>query len=342
MRDRPGLTLVRSLIARAVADGPYEAARIAADRWGSGSMEVAVTRASVPGSDLGAAVAAQSAEAEFVEAAEALSALGRMTGVRRVAPDAPILPSDGNVVARFVREGRSIPMSAVALTPTYLRPLKVGALLVANREQLRAPGADELLRRDLLAAVARATDAALFAYSFAGDGTTPAGLLHGAARITASDDPHADLADMLAANTSALRSSCWLGSAASAADLALALRGTGLGADLGALGGTLLGLPVYTTDAEEADSMGPALQLVDSAGVMVTDSGITFALSDAGHLSFTDNAPGDVFEPTSNGTSISLFQVDAIAVRVVRSINWTATRPGLVLEGVGAYSQGSA
>src|SRR5690606_8436730 len=138
----------------------------------------------------------------------------------------------------------AIPLSRVTLNNPRLPGRKVAALLVVTLDALRAPMADEALRVDLLRAVTEATDAAFLAWSNTDDGARPGGIAYGAAEIVSTGDLGDDLADAIEAFTGDLNTATWVMHPRTAAMIALRLGGVGIASDLGARGGSLLGLPV--------------------------------------------------------------------------------------------------
>ena len=87
-------------------------------------------------------------------------------------------------------------------------------------------------------------------------------------------------------------------------------------------GGDILGIPVVTTRAAPVDSEGDLLALIDPSGICVADDGVEFAAS-------TQAVVNQNSTPTSESTLVSLFQADAVGVKIIRPINWQTARPAV-------------
>jgi hypothetical protein len=87
---------------------------------------------------------------------------------------------------------------------------------------------------------------------------------------------------------------------------------------VGAMGGQLTGVPLLTSKGAPADS----LTLLDGSGLMLADCGeTTLAVSEAAMIDM-DDAP--------TGTNlVSVFGADAVALKIVRVLNWKLVRPAV-------------
>lgn len=327
---RPGVDFVRSLIARAVEPVGPAAIGYAAERWGMRSNAALVTRAAVGGSDtadmLGADLLAAAA-AEFVLEADRLSIVGRLTGVRRVSPNTPFSPNSDAAIASWTGEGRHIRVSRLAFDRGVLTPRKVAALLVVSLEALRATAdanGEELIRRDLVRAVAKAMDAAFIDPWNGGDSITPTAISYGITPIPSTGDVATDLEAAVAAFSGDFSAAHWVMSPKTAAAISARLD---LRSELGLRGGLLMGLPAIASDAVEATSTGDSITLVDAAAVCLLDLGAVGSVSTEAAIEMSDGPTGRTDSPAAATDLVSLFQADAVGLRCVRACNWSLGRP---------------
>jgi hypothetical protein len=97
---------------------------------------------------------------------------------------------------------------------------------------------------------------------------------------------------------------------------------------MGALGGTLLGLPAITSAGiTRAGSPSPGtsyLCLVDASRVWLTEVGMTFRVSNRAAIEMND-APANRSTNTATGASVvSMFQAGSYALLSANHINWKA------------------
>jgi hypothetical protein len=96
---------------------------------------------------------------------------------------------------------------------------------------------------------------------------------------------------------------------------------------MGALGGTLLGLPAITTAGiARAGSPSPGasyLCLVDASRVWLVDRGLTFRASASAVLEMSDVPSGNSVTPTA-ASHVSMFQTESVALLSTNFVNWKA------------------
>ncbi len=337
--QKPGAAFAGAMLCRALhLHEPHEAIAKAVHRYGRTSAEVAVLRAAIPGAeaaDLGTSELAGAAHAQLIQAIEEASLLGRLRSARRVAPQQPFVWPGLSSAATWVGEGKAAPVSRLALSKAALPGRKTVALVVATQEALQSPGAAEAIRHDLVNATARALDGAFLDRNWADDGETPAGVGYGVLPIASTNDPAADIAAAIEAFTGDLRTAAWIMQPATAVALALRLGGVGLAADLGALGGTLCGIPVLTSAAEAVSTNGFDITLIDAAGLAYVLENLTVSTTDQGMLELDDEPTGDVLAPTAaTATRVALWQAEAVAFKAVQTANWRAVRAPVIVAGV--------
>jgi hypothetical protein len=173
---------------------------------------------------------------------------------------------------------------------------------------------------------------------------TPASVTNGAASVASSGNVADDLAAAVEAFNGDLTAAAWVMHPRAAVDIVLRTGGLGLGSDMGVRGGTLLGLPALVSQAVPLDSTGSAITLLDPTGIAAVDQGLAFEATENGMVEVDDVPTGATDTPVAqSATPVSLFQADAMAVKVTRRVNWENARTGGVVVVTGCdYATGSA
>lgn len=260
----------------------------------------------------------QSAGAKLIEAGTAVTLKGQASlAVPYAVGQAKALP--------WVGEGEPIPVADYSLSRAIIGPIrKAGLIAVFTREAARLEGGEEaftaLLRRD----AARSLDAALF-HAGGATAAAPAGLLYGAASVTASTAG---------------------GEAAMQADLAAlaATVATAGGHDVVFVLPPALWMLAILRAPDLADRLWQSAAL--SAGeVVALDPGAFVAAFDpdpeieaaTDAVLHTDTAPADI---ATGGTvaapSRSLFQTDTVGLRILYEMDFAMGAPGMVARITGA------
>ena len=108
--------------------------------------------------------------------------------------------------------------------------------------------------------------------------------------------------------------------------------------DIGATGGTLLGVPVIVSgNTPSGDASSPSEDLViliDAAELLLAEGDLVLDASRNAVVQLSDSADSP---PSAATTLASLWQFNLLGVRVVRFINWKMRRSGAV-----AYLSGLA
>jgi hypothetical protein len=119
-----------------------------------------------------------------------------------------------------------------------------------------------------------------------------------------------------------------------AIDLSLATNEVGAPAFPGITpnGGTLAGLPVFTSQYVPTDSDGPVVALIKGDEIFLGDEGgVQVSVSDQASL-LMDNAPTmDSTTPTGASAMVSMWQTNSVAFLVERFINWQKRRASAVV-----------
>jgi hypothetical protein len=332
-----GIDAARLAIARAASKSFDEELAISRARWGARASIVEHLKSDVAGHEIGDAdfptAGTSGAMAEFGQVVDGLDLIGRSRPVN-VPAGVPFLGAVTAPTANWFAGGAAVPMSRALLSRDTMQPMQVGCLIVLTEDLLRASDAraEGLVLQMMTRSARIASDAAFISSSNGGDDATPASITNAATPISSSGDLADDAEAAIAAFGGSLATACWAMSPQLAAQAGLRANAGGAGADLGALGGTLAGLPCYTTEGMTHDSTGGELVLFDRSAVAVCDEGYSIARSRHASLEFADNPTGNSTVPTTMQRKVvSLFQAGAQALLMVRRINFVLASPTAVV-----------
>lgn len=314
-----GRTFVRHVIGQAVATG--DLAEFASSRWGI------VAGAQVAKAAAGAIASGTNTEParEFLAAAIERSILGRIPGARRVPPNIRMSHFTAGPGASWVPEGAAIPLSKPAVAGRKLDPLKVAGIVAATNESLKAHGevVEAALQEHLEAAVAGMIDLAFADASNAGvPGESPAGIANGAVVLSSTGSLKSDIEAAFNAYRGSVRDAVWLMNARTAVQIATSAAQLG-DSRIGANGGTLVGVPVVTSDAVPMASGGASLTLIDASAVRYAHGGVQMYRSQEATLQMADNPDADSVTPTAGViVPVSLFQTNTTAFKAIADVAW--------------------
>lgn len=285
---------------------------------------------------------------EWIATVSSRTLLGRLAPVR--VPFATRTAVESGVTATY---GHTIPVGALSLTATSaLDRLGIGAIAVFTSELFRVwrPGSAENINAVLARAVARGMDAAaLDPDSSAVTGERPGSLLNGVsplglfgATAATSLTSFGTLLDaMIDAESDGERVVFAMHpSTALALSLLVNSNGDATYPNLGPWGGSVLGVPVYTTVSAQR-SGSPTEKLVaclDGARIAMADDGeVTFDVSGVAAIQM-DSAPTMDATGTPTATNVtSMFQTDSIAVKAIRYANFARAHSSAVAWMTAAY-----
>lgn len=282
--------------------------------------------------------------ADFVEFLRARSLFGQISPRFRNLPfDAPVLVQGTGGVAQWVKEGEAKPLTQWTYTRAKLTPLKTAAIAAATKETLMRASvtADAFLRDELARAVNARIDGTLISRVAAVADESPAGLLNGTSELNLTGDGsvagiRCDIAQFLkelVTDNLSVAGAFWVMPETVAIDLAMATNEIGAPAFPGITpsGGTLAGLPVFTSQYVPTESDGPIVALIKGDEIFLGDEGgIQVSVSDQASLQM-DNAPTQHSTGTPTATSVvSMFQTNSVAFLVERFVNWQKRRPEAV------------
>jgi hypothetical protein len=326
-----GIQFARLAIAKAAGANFDEHMAYAARRWGTRSNVVQMLKADVGGHDSGdtdfLTAGTRDAAAEF---GEIVDMRGLLQGLTPVPANTPFIGCVTDPAAGWVGQSKSVPVSRAVLDRTTLRPKMIASLLVLTNELINSSDArSEMLVLNMMMRAARLTaDLAIADPSNSGDDDTPASVTAGATPISSTGDIADDAQAAIDAFGGNLETAVWWLRPDLAAQAGLRAGANGAGAGLGALGGTLAGLPAYTSAGIPADSSGSPLILVDRSSVALVDLGYEVQRSRHSSVEMSDAPTGAGDTPVGASTKVvSLFQADAVGLLLVRHVNWTLANP---------------
>lgn len=278
--------------------------------------------------------------ADFVEYLRARAVVGQVSDrLRRLPFDTPVLIQGSGAAAKWTGEGAAKPLTQWSYTKTKLELLKVAAIAAATKEMLNraSVAADALIRDELTRAVGAAIDGTFVGNAAAVSGVSPAGIRNGVTGLTLTGDGSVegikcDIATFLKAlvgDNLSVAGAFWVMPETVAIDLMQATNLAGAPAFPGvtATGGTLAGLPVFTSQYMAADTVmllkGDEIFLGDEGGIQVS-------MSDQASLVMDDAPSSNSTTPTA-AQVVSMFQTNSVAFLVERFINFAKRRSAAVV-----------
>lgn len=281
---------------------------------------------------------------DFVEYLRPRTLVGQISDrLRRLPFDTPVLVQGSAGSAGWTKEGNSKPVTEWTYTKTKLTPLKVAAIAAATKETLMraSAAADTLLRDELARSIGSTIDTTFASDDAAVTDEAPAGILNGVSALTLTGDGtvagiRADIAQMLkelVGNNLTVSGAFWVMPETVAIDLSLIVNEVGASAfpGIGPTGGTLAGLPVFTTQYVPAESDGPVVMLIKGDEIFLGDEdGLQVSMSDQASLVMDSDPSGSSVTPTA-AQVVSLWQTNSVAFLVERFINWQKRRSQAVV-----------
>lgn len=278
--------------------------------------------------------------ADFVEYSRARSVMGQISDrLRRLPFDTQVLVQASAGVGKWTAEGDAKPLTSWTYTKAKLVPLKVAAIAAATQEMLKraSVAADTLIRDELTRSVNTAVDGTFVSAAAAVSGESPAGIRNGISALTLNGDGtvagiRCDIAQFLkelAGDNLSVSGAFWIMPELVAIDLSLATNEVGTSAFPGITptGGTLAGLPVFTSQTVATN----VVMLVKGDEIFLGDEGgIEVRISDQASLEMDSEPTQSSVTPTAS-TTVSMFQTNSVAFLVERYLNWQLRRPGAVV-----------
>lgn len=361
----PGIRFAQMVKVRAVSRldvVPME--RVAEKMYGRDSEIAAIIKAGeqVPGSttsgnwgaDLISSEGAVAADfAEYLRPATILGkfGMGNVPSLRSVPFRRPLILQTGGATGNWVGEGKPKPVGQLDFDRSTLDPLKCATIVVLTEENIRdsSPSSDMIVRDDLRAALSKLEDEAFIDPTNAGSaGVKPAGILYTVGSDNAiAAETYSDETDVILDIRSLLQRYINANNPAGQAVLimeegtalacSLILNALGQRAfpDLGIRGGTLMGIPVITSENVPAG----IVSIVNASDVLRADDGdVAVDMSREASVEMKNAANLSQNGLAGTGASlVSLWQNNLVGIRAEHTINWKPRRAV-----IGAYLTGVA
>lgn len=348
-----GLGFTRMTMALIQAQGnKFSAIEVAKNLWGDShpEVELALKAAVAPGNTTdatwaGPLAARQNLTNEFVELLRPETLLGKLS-LRRVPFNVRIPGTTQGSTIGWVGQGAPKPVSAMGFADITLDINKVAGIVVITEElaRLSNPAAEGLIQADMIAQTAQFLDESFIdPASAAITGVRPAAITNGAHAIASSGTTGADLrADVKAAYAYWIASNqnstgaAWITTPTLAMSIGLIQNPLGQPEfpNIGAEGGTLLGLPVYVSNSVPSDTAGSLLVLVKQSEILLADDGgVTIDVSREASLQMNTTPDNPA---TAATVMTSLWQQNLVGIRAERYVTWARRRPQAVVYITGA------
>lgn len=259
-----------------------------------------------------------------------LSALGQSASFSGGKVRFPARDGSGTLAGDFVGENAPIPVRKGSVLAPSLTPKKVAVISAYSREMDQASGARMVafLRDALLEDTAPVIDAKLLDAN-AATAVRPAGLLNGVTLTPSAGTTLADIVTDLKAAIAPLL----LNGAKRVVVLLNPLQGLTLSLATDAAGALVWGDTRTVGTAETIVSnnvpAGTLIALDAYEFATAADDTPTFYVANEATLHL-DDAPDPINDGTMATPVVSLFQHDALAIRMTQQMNWTMRRPGMV------------
>ncbi len=343
--DFQGQNFTRMVIAKALGNLHQRSpVAIANERWGKSSPRVVeVIKADVTGGGSGAGewgnelVSRDTWMGDFQEYLYGKTIYNQLP-LREVPANITIKGQDGAATGYWVGESKAIPVTSADFNDVTLTPLKVATIAVASNEWLRdsSPSAEMLVRDALVEAARQRIDSTFISALAAVPGVSPAGILYNIpATTSAGTDGDAvanDFKEMMYRFTTARNSGGQWVIMNPALATGLSMLRNALDQyefpDISEDGGTIFKKPVVTGDNVNANHV---IMLKPSDIYRIGMGTMEVSMSQQATIEM-DSAPGaDTDTPTApTGKTVSMFQTESTAFKVVQSINFARRRESAV------------
>ncbi len=285
--------------------------------------------------------------AEFIEFLRPMTVVGKLTTLRRVPFNVRMGSQTAAGSANWVGQGLPIAVSKLGVSAQTLGITKIAALLALDDELMRSssPSAELLVRDDLAKTTGTFMDVQFLDPNVAAvSGVNPASMTNGVTAVAATGVTAAafrtDMATLMKSwAQSDLDSSkgVWIMTPNQALNIGLMLNSLGLPLydGINITGGTLLGLPVITSNSANipgSPDSGNMIILINPPEVFLADDGqITIDVSNQASIQMLDNPTNASTGATVATSMVSMFQTASTALRGIRYINWSKRRSNAVV-----------
>ena len=336
----PGISMARHAMVLCQAKGnTFEAARIATRNWGDSAAEIVANlegRAAVaPGTTVETNWALPLVHTnyinEFLELLRPLTLIGRIPGLRHVPFNVSMPAQTAGGTYAWVGEGKPKPVTKPQYASVTLGKAKAAGIIVLTKElvKLSTPSAQEAVRDEMLKGIQQFLDTQFIDSTVAAvSNVNPASITNGVTGTAASGTDVADARSDFAARIAAFASSNYglnglviLMNESMAFTLGLMTNAQGNPAfpGLGINGGTILGIPVVTSE-----TVGAQIIFAHAPSIFIADEGgIEIDASEEASVQM-DSAPTD--PPVDATVLTSFWQMNLVGLRVERHITWGKAR----------------
>ena len=260
---------------------------------------------------------------DMVELLRAATIVDKIPGLYTVPFNTKFPQQTGGGTYNWVGETKPKPVSALAFASITLDWSKVAGIIVLTQEliKLSSPKAEEVVRREMVAGIARFIDAQFINPAVAAvAGVNPASITNGAPTAAATANPFADILSLIShftTNNIPVDGVTFILSPANA--LALSFKtytdGTPQFPGIGINGGTWKGMNFIVSNAVTTS----VIALQPSLIAYADDGGVTIDASSEASLQM-DSAPMSPVDATT--VYVSMFQANCVAMRAERFVNW--------------------
>lgn len=333
-----GTAFVRYVCAQVAArKAGVDPAAWAAARWNDSTPEVALAlkAAVAPGTATDATWAGPLVQTnisnDFIELLRAATIIDKITGFNTVPFNTKVPAQTGGGTFNWVGEMKPKPVTAMAFSSVTLDWAKVAGITVLTMEliKLSSPKAEDVVRRSMVKDIAAFIDGQFVNPAVAAvAGVSPASITNGAPTAAATTNPLADILLLIqhfVNNNLPVAGVHFLMSPTNA--LALSFKtnadGSAVFPGITAEGGSYKGLKFITS--QTVGSLVIALQ--PEAILYADDGGVTIDASGEASLQM-DSAPDSPVAATT--VYVSMFQMNTVALRAERFINWKKSNANAV------------
>jgi len=324
----PGTAFIRAACARVVKHGnDHEAAMYAEQRWPDMPEVALFLKAAVaPGTTTDATWAGPLMQPrvvdEFVELLRPATAIGKITGLRKVPFNTKVPAQSVGGTYGWVGEQKPKPVTKLAFTSLTVPYHKTAGIIVITEElaRLSSPSAETIVRADMIAGITAFVDAAFIDPAKAAvANVSPASITNGTSAIT-STGPLGDLVALASAFTTInlpIQNLTYIMSPNNALVLSFQKNAAGapLFPNLNASGGDVNGIRVVTSGAAGSTIVG----LIPEYVLYADDGGVTIDVSREASLQMND-APMDPADATT--VFVSLWQNNCVGLRAEWFVTW--------------------
>lgn len=324
-----GTAFVRAACATLVCKGNFGEAAQYAQRWKDSTPEVelylkaAVAAGNTTDATWAGPLVNQNIATDFLELLRPATILGKIPGLRTAPFNTKVPSQTAGGSYGWVGEAKPKPVTNLAFGAETLAITKAAGIIILTEELVRlsSPSAEDLVRRDMIAGIARFLDSQFIDPAVAAvAGVNPASITNGAPTVAATTNPRADLLtiiDYFATNNVPLEGVTIIMSQSNALAMSFYVNSDGSPQfpGLGVNGGTYRGINFVTSQTAGTNVIGVQPSLI----LYADDGGVTIDASREASVQM-DSAPAS--PPDATTVMVSLWQNNLVGLRAERFVNW--------------------